>query len=145
MAALLGPRLQQPCSLGRSGGGIGTRRIRSRQCSAIAVNVPSPFAGGVSGVRWGSSTLQGPRSEMEDDVVLRSEGLDGFAFAAVFDGHAGFSSVEFLRFLSLSNLSVIVEFALAYLCVSSICLPSMKFCRNRLSFCATKTILTITD
>lgn len=36
---------------------------------------------------------------MEDDVVLRSDGLDGFAFAAVFDGHAGFSSVEFLRFL----------------------------------------------
>ncbi|KAE8077669.1 hypothetical protein FH972_016212 [Carpinus fangiana] len=34
---------------------------------------------------------------MEDDVVVRSDGLDGFSFAAVFDGHGGFSSVKFLR------------------------------------------------
>ncbi|KAK6936669.1 PPM-type phosphatase-like domain [Dillenia turbinata] len=35
---------------------------------------------------------------MEDDViVVRSDDLDGFLFAAVFDGHVGFSSVEFLR------------------------------------------------
>ncbi|GLU21280.1 hypothetical protein SLE2022_374260 [Rubroshorea leprosula] len=30
-------------------------------------------------------------------LVIRSDGLDGFSFAAVFDGHAGFSSVKFLR------------------------------------------------
>ncbi|XP_020269241.1 probable protein phosphatase 2C 5 isoform X4 [Asparagus officinalis] len=97
-AALLSPQLQR--SLPNLGGGITsvrTRRTRPRQCSAIAVDVPSSLAGGVSGVRWGSSSVQGRRSEMEDDVVLRSDGLDGFAFAAVFDGHAGFSSVEFLR------------------------------------------------
>ncbi|KAF9602378.1 hypothetical protein IFM89_027085 [Coptis chinensis] len=36
--------------------------------------------------------------EKEDDVVVRSDGdIGGFSFAAVFDGHAGFSSVEFLR------------------------------------------------
>lgn len=34
---------------------------------------------------------------MEDDVVVRCDGLDGFSFAAVFDGHGGFSSVKFLR------------------------------------------------
>ncbi|KAJ1687795.1 hypothetical protein LUZ63_019185 [Rhynchospora breviuscula] len=51
----------------------------------------------VSRIRWGSTKLQGPRSEMEDDVIVRSDGLDGFSFAAVFDGHAGFSSVQFLR------------------------------------------------
>ncbi|XP_058095849.1 protein phosphatase 2C 57 isoform X2 [Magnolia sinica] len=72
-----------------------TRRQRNRCCSAIAIDVPS--SAGTAGIRWGSSRLQGPREEMEDDVVLRSDGLDGFSFAAVFDGHAGFSSVEFLR------------------------------------------------
>lgn len=34
---------------------------------------------------------------MEDDIVIRSEALDSFSFAAVFDGHAGSSSVKFLR------------------------------------------------
>lgn len=34
---------------------------------------------------------------MEDDLVIRSDGLEGFSFAAIFDGHAGFSSVKFLR------------------------------------------------
>ena len=45
---------------------------------------------------------------MEDDlVIVESDDLDGFTFAAVFDGHAGFSSVNFLRFAILilsSNL-----------------------------------------
>lgn len=40
---------------------------------------------------------------MEDDAVLVRSGddLHGFSFAAVFDGHAGFSSVKFLRFVNL--------------------------------------------
>lgn len=97
-----------------------TRRTRPRQCSAIAVDAPSPLAGGVAGVRWGSSRVQGPRSEMEDDVVLRSDGLDGFAFAAVFDGHAGFSSVEFLRFLisHTSNSRKNFEFSMTKIILS---------------------------
>ncbi|XP_010924897.1 probable protein phosphatase 2C 5 [Elaeis guineensis] len=93
--ALLSPRL--PRSLlpyGVDVGGGRTRKARGTWCSAIAVDAP---LANVSGIRWGSSKLQGPRSEMEDDVVVRSDGLDGFSFAAVFDGHAGFSSVEFLR------------------------------------------------
>ncbi|KAF8380001.1 hypothetical protein HHK36_027470 [Tetracentron sinense] len=69
---------------------------RSRCCSAIAIDAPASLTG-ASGIRWGSSRLQGAREEMEDDVVVRSDNLDGFSFAAVFDGHAGFSSVEFLR------------------------------------------------
>ncbi|KAG0454538.1 hypothetical protein HPP92_023565 [Vanilla planifolia] len=95
MALLSQPRLVQSpqnCSVAALG-----RRIRRRWCSAIAVDAASPLAGDLSGIRWGSSSVQGPRSEMEDDVVLRSDGLSGFTFAAVFDGHAGFSSVEFLR------------------------------------------------
>ncbi|KAK6926029.1 PPM-type phosphatase-like domain [Dillenia turbinata] len=71
---------------------------RGRCCSAIAIDASSASLTGASGIRWGSTKLQGPREEMEDDVVvLRSDDLDGFLFAAVFDGHAGFSSVKFLR------------------------------------------------
>ncbi|CAL9175176.1 unnamed protein product [Musa hybrid cultivar] len=95
--ALVSPRL--PRSLPCDGAGGGGRRRRRRMargtwCSAIAVDAP---LASVSGIRWGSSKLQGARSEMEDDVVLRSDGLAGFSFAAVLDGHAGLSSVEFLR------------------------------------------------
>ena len=42
--------------------------------------------------------MQGTREEMEDDLVIRSDGLDGFSFAAVFDGHGGVSSAKFLRY-----------------------------------------------
>eukprot|EP00262_Sarcandra_glabra_P019793 TRINITY_DN7620_c2_g1_i1.p1 TRINITY_DN7620_c2_g1~~TRINITY_DN7620_c2_g1_i1.p1 ORF type:complete len:379 (+),score=63.85 TRINITY_DN7620_c2_g1_i1:77-1213(+) len=71
----------------------------SRYCSAIAIEATtsSTASSGVAGIRWGSSRLQGPRSEMEDDFIVRPDCLNGFAFAAIFDGHAGFSSVEFLR------------------------------------------------
>lgn len=51
----------------------------------------------MAGIKWGSVKFQGRREEMEDDVIVRSDGLNGFSFAAVFDGHAGFSSVKFLR------------------------------------------------
>lgn len=54
---------------------------------------------------------------MEDDVVIVKSSADhdpdGFSFAAVFDGHAGYSSVKFLRFL-ISLLLVS--------CVLSICI-----------------------
>ncbi|KAE8683774.1 Protein phosphatase 2C 57 [Hibiscus syriacus] len=70
--------------------------IRSRipcRCSAIAINAPSSLSD-VSGIRWGSASVQGRREEMEDDLVVRSDGLDGFSFAAVFDGHGGVYSVK---------------------------------------------------
>ncbi|KAF4399052.1 hypothetical protein G4B88_023646 [Cannabis sativa] len=75
-----------------------TLKPRTRTCSgAIAIDAQSSPLADVAGVRWGSTSLQGPREEMEDDVVLRSDGLDGFSFAAVFDGHGGSASVKFLR------------------------------------------------
>ncbi|RWW04423.1 hypothetical protein BHE74_00000740 [Ensete ventricosum] len=95
--ALVSPRLPRSLPCDGAGGGGRRRRARGTWCSAIAVDAP---LASVSGIRWGSSKLQGTRSEMEDDVVLRSDGLAGFSFAAVLDGHAGFSSVEFLRFTS---------------------------------------------
>ncbi|KAJ3671206.1 hypothetical protein LUZ60_008632 [Juncus effusus] len=79
---------------------LGSGTVRS---SAVGVRCAASIAATdaavtkVAGVRWGSSKLQGLRSEMEDDLVIRSDGLDGFSFAAVFDGHAGFSAVQFLR------------------------------------------------
>eukprot|EP00252_Welwitschia_mirabilis_P022945 TRINITY_DN6367_c0_g1_i1.p1 TRINITY_DN6367_c0_g1~~TRINITY_DN6367_c0_g1_i1.p1 ORF type:complete len:390 (+),score=88.64 TRINITY_DN6367_c0_g1_i1:158-1327(+) len=48
-------------------------------------------------IRWGSVGVQGRREEMEDALVLRIGALNGYTYAAVFDGHAGFSSAEFLR------------------------------------------------
>ncbi|XP_022737410.1 protein phosphatase 2C 57-like isoform X2 [Durio zibethinus] len=76
-----------------------TTAVRARspcRCSAIAIGAPSSLTD-VAGIRWGSTSVQGTREEMEDDLVIRSDGLDGFSFAAVFDGHGGVSSVKFLR------------------------------------------------
>ncbi|KAF6136179.1 hypothetical protein GIB67_001588 [Kingdonia uniflora] len=70
---------------------------RGERSSAIAIDGGPSSLSGVGSIRWGSIRVQGPREEMEDDVVVRSDEFDGFSFAAVFDGHAGFSSVEFLR------------------------------------------------
>ncbi|KAJ9539599.1 hypothetical protein OSB04_026105 [Centaurea solstitialis] len=77
-----------------------SRQSSFRCCSAIAIDAPSSLSDGLaSGIRWGSAKLQGAREEMEDDAVIlaNNNDLDGFHFAAVFDGHAGFSSVHFLR------------------------------------------------
>lgn len=93
-APLSPPSLHRPL---RFSGTSVSRRISRRRYSAVAVDATSTLAGAVSGIRWGSSTLQGARPEMEDGVVLRSDGISGFTFAAVFDGHAGISSVQFLR------------------------------------------------
>ena len=81
-----------------------SREGSPRCCSAIAIDAPSSLSDGLgSGIRWGSAKLQGAREEMEDDAVIVGSSphneLDGFFFAAVFDGHAGFSSVKFLRFV----------------------------------------------
>ncbi|XWS37998.1 hypothetical protein CRYUN_Cryun19dG0092900 [Craigia yunnanensis] len=73
--------------------------IRARsicRCSAIAIDAPSSLTE-VAGIRWGSTSVQGTREEMEDDFVIRLDGFDGFSFAAVFDGHGGVSSAKFLR------------------------------------------------
>lgn len=75
-----------------------------RLCSAIAIDAPASIAS-VSGIRWGSVQLKGAREEMEDDaVIVQSDELDGFSYAAVFDGHAGFSSVQFLRFVNKKKI-----------------------------------------
>lgn len=69
----------------------------SFECSAIAIDAPSSLAG-AAGIRWGLTKLQGAREEMEDDALLvQPDALDGFFFAAVFDGHGGSYSVKFLR------------------------------------------------
>lgn len=97
MALLSAPRL---LPLGSGGGRISVSHVGVRCAATIAAS--DAAVAEMARIRWGSTKLQGARSEMEDDVIIRSDGLDGFSFAAVFDGHAGFSSVEFLRSLSLS-------------------------------------------
>ncbi|CAM8937496.1 unnamed protein product [Rhodiola kirilowii] len=73
------------------------KKKKSPCCSAMAITTAASPLAGVAGIRWGSVKFQGLRDEMEDDILVRSDGLNGFSFAAVFDGHAGFSSVKFLR------------------------------------------------
>lgn len=103
--------------------GNGGRRT-GRCCSAIAIDSPASVSG-VSGVRWGSSLLQGPREEMEDDaVIVQSDDLGGFSYAAVFDGHAGFSSVRFLRCVKLAKLLFCIFFCL------QICMRRFMFVLN---------------
>ncbi|CAN6709339.1 unnamed protein product [Malus baccata var. baccata] len=103
--ALISPQLQRFLLTKQHGGSFKSAaekssfniKARSRSCSAIAIDAPGSSLTDVGGIRWGSTSLQGAREEMEDAVVVRSDGLDGFSFAAVFDGHAGFNSVKFLR------------------------------------------------
>ncbi|CAN6569643.1 unnamed protein product [Malus baccata var. baccata] len=103
--ALISPQLQRFLLTKYHGGSFKSAaekssfniKARSRSCSAIAIDAPGSALTDVGGIRWGSTSLQGAREEMEDAVVVRSDGLDGFSFAAVFDGHAGFNSVKFLR------------------------------------------------
>ncbi|KAH7860329.1 hypothetical protein Vadar_012184 [Vaccinium darrowii] len=81
-------------------------RAGSRCCFANAINAPSSVSSSAAGVRWGSIKLQGTREEMEDDVVVvRSDDLDGFSYAAVFDGHAGFSSVNVAVLYGMTEMS----------------------------------------
>ncbi|CAN6443539.1 unnamed protein product [Victoria cruziana] len=76
----------------------GATKASAASAAGVTVSTGGTSVEGITGdVRWGWSCLQGPRSEMEDDVVVRSDSLHGFDYAAVFDGHAGFSSVQFLR------------------------------------------------
>lgn len=100
--ALLSPRAPRlpPAAVG-AGSIAGLCCGRGARCHATAaggVATTGPPSSGLEAIRWGSAKLQGARDEMEDDVVVRPGALlDGFSFAAVFDGHAGFSAVEFLR------------------------------------------------
>ncbi|CAL4963241.1 unnamed protein product [Urochloa decumbens] len=103
--ALLSPRVPRlPPSTFAAGAAasFGVRCCgRGARCHATAaggVAAAGPPSSELEAIRWGSAKLQGARDEMEDEVVLRTGSLlDGFSFAAVFDGHAGFSAVKFLR------------------------------------------------
>ncbi|TKW14910.1 hypothetical protein SEVIR_5G198100v4 [Setaria viridis] len=106
--ALLSPRVPRlPPSTFTAGAGAATTAVgirccgRGARCQATAaggVAAAGPPSSELEAIRWGSAKLQGARDEMEDEVVLRTGCLlDGFSFAAVFDGHAGFSAVKFLR------------------------------------------------
>ncbi|OEL12585.1 putative protein phosphatase 2C 5 [Dichanthelium oligosanthes] len=100
--ALLSPRVPRlPPSTFAAGAAaaVGIRCCgRGARCQATAaggVAAAGPPSSGLEAIRWGSAKLQGARDEMEDEVVLRTGSLlDGFSFAAVFDGHAGFSAVQ---------------------------------------------------
>ena len=98
--ALLSPRVPRLPPSAFTAGGIRCcgRGARCQATAAGGVAAAGPPSSELEAIRWGSAKLQGARDEMEDEVVLRTGSLlDGFSFAAVLDGHAGFSAVQFLR------------------------------------------------
>ncbi|WVZ70092.1 hypothetical protein U9M48_018788 [Paspalum notatum var. saurae] len=93
------PRLPPSTFTFATASASGTRCCgRGARCHATAaggVAAAGPPSSELEAIRWGSAKLQGARDEMEDEVVLRPGSLlDGFSFAAVLDGHAGFSAVQ---------------------------------------------------
>jgi len=98
--ALLSPHVPRLPPSAFTAGGIRCcgRGARCQATAAGGVAAAGPPSSELEAIRWGSAKLQGARDEMEDEVVLRTGSLlDGFSFAAVLDGHAGFSAVQFLR------------------------------------------------
>lgn len=63
----------------------------------IQVDLSASDTSNDGSIKWGRVGVQGPRTEMEDAIVLRVDGLNNFTYAAVFDGHAGFASAKFLK------------------------------------------------
>ncbi|KAM0881077.1 hypothetical protein ACQ4PT_033154 [Festuca glaucescens] len=109
--ALLSPRVPRLPLASHSAGALrccGRAAASAARCQATAagsVAAGSQSSSGLEAIRWGSAKLQGAREEMEDEVVLRPESLlHGFSFAAVLDGHAGFSTVQFLRHARADHL-----------------------------------------
>ncbi|CAD6238294.1 unnamed protein product [Miscanthus lutarioriparius] len=104
--ALLSPRVPRlPPSTFTFAAAAGARCFgRAARCQATAaggVAAAGPPSSELEAIQWGSAKLQGVRDEMEDEILLRPGSLlDGFSFAAVLDGHAGFSAVQFLRHLA---------------------------------------------
>uniref|UniRef100_A0ACD5VM51 Uncharacterized protein n=1 Tax=Avena sativa TaxID=4498 RepID=A0ACD5VM51_AVESA len=104
--ALLSPRVSRlPLASHSAGAGalrccgwVAASAMRCQATAAGSLAAASASSSELEAIRWGSAKLQGAREEMEDEVVLRPESLlHGFSFAAVFDGHAGSSTVQFLR------------------------------------------------
>ncbi|KAL6884625.1 hypothetical protein ACP4OV_010561 [Aristida adscensionis] len=98
--ALLSPRVPRlpPSAAAATAARCCGRGARCQATTAGGVAAGSPPSLELEAIRWGTAKLQGARDEMEDEVVLSPASLlDGFSFAAVLDGHAGFSAVQFLR------------------------------------------------
>lgn len=62
--------------------------------TAIAADVEASDHGGL---KIGYHTAQGLRDSMEDHLVVVRDVRGGFVYAAIFDGHAGNSSSQFLK------------------------------------------------
>lgn len=63
----------------------------------------------VEPLRHGVAVRQGPREEMEDEAVVMDESMCGFMYAAVFDGHGGLSSADYLRLSLYETFRDVVE------------------------------------
>ncbi|KAG0613543.1 hypothetical protein M758_6G110800 [Ceratodon purpureus] len=78
-------------SLGYGGG------IRGGRARAASGSVQQEEIAAVGTISVGQYLVQGLREEMEDEIAVDVDGLKGFSYAAIFDGHAGDFSAKYLR------------------------------------------------
>lgn len=90
---------------------LGTRRVRAPR--RLEVNRKASdgtlVSVDVEPLRHGVAARQGPREEMEDEAVVMDESMCGFMYAAVFDGHGGLSSADYLRLTLFETFRDVVE------------------------------------
>ncbi|XP_024515083.1 protein phosphatase 2C 57 isoform X3 [Selaginella moellendorffii] len=97
---------EKAAAIGKSSrlGPVQQQRFTAFSSSSSAAEVfdpsglpPESSLASPSSIRWAQLALQGPRAEMEDDMELEEGRIPEFTFAAVYDGHAGISSVNYLK------------------------------------------------
>ncbi|XP_024540537.1 protein phosphatase 2C 57 isoform X2 [Selaginella moellendorffii] len=97
---------EKAAAIGKSSrlGPVQQQRFTALSSSSSAAEVfdpsglpPESSLASPSSIRWAQLALQGPRAEMEDDMELEEGRIPEFTFAAVYDGHAGISSVNYLK------------------------------------------------
>ena len=87
-------------SLGYGGG------IRGGRARAASGSVQQEEIAAVGTISVGQYLVQGLREEMEDEIAVDVDGLKGFSYAAIFDGHAGDFSAKYLRWVTSPSLFV---------------------------------------
>ncbi|KAF8071024.1 PPH1 [Scenedesmus sp. PABB004] len=98
---LLRPRLRPGVAAGGARRPAGApARLAGAAPRAAAAAAQQQQQGAVAkacaGLSWGSACAQGPRPTMEDELRVEVDAKAGFTYAAVFDGHGGTASAEWL-------------------------------------------------
>eukprot|EP00878_Enallax_costatus_P007173 GHUV01007517.1.p1 GENE.GHUV01007517.1~~GHUV01007517.1.p1 ORF type:complete len:250 (+),score=59.81 GHUV01007517.1:298-1047(+) len=74
-----------------------THQARCRSKAGVVVSDAQTQQETATIFGWGTSSAQGPRPTMEDELRLEPDAKAGFTYAAVFDGHGGETSATWLQ------------------------------------------------